>query len=511
MRELERAAIDAGSSEAQLMEEAGLATAQEAWMLLGTLEGRRILVLAGPGNNGGDAMVAARHLREWGAELFVYVPKPRPEDQHAEAMRKNEIPVVQGSDDKDLTNFSELLDSCELVVDGLLGIGHNRPIQSDDPMAMALDAVRDIRNSANPPKLMAVDIASGMDPDGGSVDAHTVSPDLTVAFGLPKVGMYQYPGSNYTGKVQVIDIGIPKAAMDSIDLELLTARSTRDALPQRPEDANKGSFGKVLIIGGSHRYRGAPALAATAAYRAGAGLATIACGESIIASIAPSIPEATWLPMHELDDGTIAGEAAIELRKNLSSFDTAVVGPGLGRGEESDALIWALLPDLAGLARGFVLDADGLNAVSAMPDAADRVPPDTVMTPHPGEMARLLKKSVEEIQSDRLGAALEGAAKYGCTVVLKGAHSVIAAADGAARLCPYSNPLLATAGTGDVLAGMIGAYLGQGLKPFRAACLAVYLHAAIGEGLRETHGVAGLRAGDMTEQLPLVVRELAAP
>jgi len=511
MRGLEKAAVEAGSSEARLMEEAGLATAQEAWMLLGTLEGRRILVLAGPGNNGGDAMVAARHLREWGAELFVYVPKDRADDEQENALREQEIPVIQGSGDTDGSSLADLISSCELIIDGLLGIGRSRPLEDDDPIAKTLDAVREIRESASPPKLMAVDLASGMDPDTGSVDAHTVSPDVTVAFGLPKVGMYQCPASNFTGRVQVIDIGIPQAAMDAIDLELLTARSTRDALPSRPDDANKGSFGKVLIVGGSRRYRGAPVLAAAAAYRAGAGMATIACAEALIPSMAPAIAEATWLPMPESADGTMAGKAAVELRSELATFDTAIVGPGLGRGEETAALVWALLPDLAALAKGFVLDADGLNAIAEMPDGAERTPPNAVMTPHPGEMARLLGKTVVEVQADRLGATQEAATKYGCTVVLKGAHTVIASPAGSVRLCPYSNPLLASAGTGDVLAGMIGGYLGQGVEPFQAACLAVYLHAAVGEGLRETHGTAGIRAGDMAERLPHVVRELAAP
>ena len=511
MRELEQAAFDAGATPAQLMEEAGLAAAQEAWMLLGTLDGRRILVLAGPGNNGGDGMVAARHLRGWGAELFVYAPKDRPADEHAEALLEAEIPLIQGSSDADGSGLVELLGTCDLVIDGLLGIGRSRPLADNDPIARALDALRTVRESVNPPKLIAIDVASGMDPDSGAVDAHTVEPDLTVTFGLPKVGMYQYPGSNYVGRVQVIDIGIPKEATDRIDLELLTARSSRDALPPRPEDANKGSFGKVLVIGGSRRYRGAPALCATAVLRGGAGLATIAAAEGVIVSIAPGIQEATWLPMPESEDGTLAGEAAVRLRQELGSFDAVVLGPGLGQGEETGALVWALLADLASVPRGFVLDADGLNALAAMDDGPERVPANAVLTPHPGEMARLLGTTVAEVQADRLGAALEAAKKYGCVVVLKGAHTVVANAEGAARLCPYSNPLLASAGTGDVLAGMIAAYLGQGLDTFKASCLAVYLHAAAGEGLRETHGVSGLRASEMPDQLPNIVKELSAP
>ena len=386
MRAMEHAAIAAGSSEAQLMEAAGLAAAQEAWMLLGTLEGRQILVLAGPGNNGDDGLVAARHLHDWGAEVAVAAPREREEDEHLRELQARGVEVAQGAEA--VLGRAEVAD---LVIDALLGVGKARPLAVDEPIGAALAALAKARARERPPKLLAVDLPTGLDADGGGADPLTVAADVTVTFGLPKVGMYQAAGSAVVGRVQVVDIGIPAEAMEQASLELITSRWAQEALPPRPEDANKGTFGKVLIVGGSARYRGAPALAAAAAYRAGAGLVTIACPELVIASIAPSLAEVTWLPQAAAADGGLAGEAAPALRGEWAAFNAAVVGPGLGHTDETRALVWALLPDLAqDLGGRAVIDADALNVLAALADSAERTPAGVVLTPHPGEMARLL-------------------------------------------------------------------------------------------------------------------------
>ena len=503
---MERAAIEAGSSEAQLMEEAGLSSAQEAWMLLGTLEGREIVVLAGPGNNGGDGLVAARHLHDWGAEVAVLAPRGRSDDQNLQELTLREVAVTQG---EEAVAALPRMGQADLVVDALLGVGKGRPITADEPIGEALVALADARGRSQPPKVLAIDLPTGLDADGGGVDPLTVAADVTVTFGLPKVGMYQTMGSGVVGRVQVVDIGIPAEAMEAASLELITSRWTRESMPARPEDANKGTFGKVLVVGGCSRYRGAPALAATAAYRAGAGLVTIACPEPVIASIAPAAAEATWLPQEAAEDGGLVGESAVALRREWAGFDAGVVGPGLGHTGETQALVWALLPDAGeDLAGRVVIDADALNALAALEDGAERTPAGAVLTPHPGEMARLLGSSVADVQANRVGAAREAAGRYGCTVVLKGAHTVVADAEGRARISPFANPLLATAGSGDVLAGMIAAYLGQGLGAFDAASLGVYLHAAVGEALRTEYGDGGLLAGEIPSRLPKVVREL---
>jgi NAD(P)H-hydrate epimerase len=511
MRELEAAAVAAGSSEPQLMEEAGLAVAQEAWMLLGSLEGRRIVVLAGPGNNGGDGLVAARHLFDWGAELLVYLPRWHRVEERFEELRQREIPLLDGREDPGLGQLEAVLGAADLVIDALLGIGQQRPLDDAEPIAVALEKLGAARQGFQPPKLVAVDLPTGMDADSGSIDPRTVTPDITVTFGLPKVGMYQAPASSHLGKVQVIDIGIPKAAMDAVGLELLTTRWVRAHLPTRPEDANKGTFGKVLVVGGCSRYLGAVQLAATAAYRAGAGLVTIACPESIVAAVAPAIAEATWLPQPAADDGGLGENAAVTLRNTWPEYSAVVFGPGMGTTENTRALTWAALPDLADVEQGAVIDADALNAIAGLDDGPTRVPANAVMTPHPGEMARLMRTTVAHVQSRRLQVAKEAAAKHGCVVVLKGAHSVVAGPDGRACLSPFANPLLATAGSGDVLSGMIGAYLAQGLAPFEAACMGVYLHAAAGEALKDEYGEAGLLAGEIAARLPRVVKDVSLP
>ena len=509
MRELEAAAIAAGTSERQMMEEAGLAVAQEAWMLLGSLEGRRILALVGPGNNGGDALVAARHLADWGAEVAVYIPRKRRDESLLDELRERDIAIGAGEDDPGFAALDGWLGAADLVIDGLLGTGQKRPLEPGEAIAGALSRLAEARRGYTPPKLIAVDIPTGMDADSGAVDDLTVTPDLTVTFGLPKVGMYQAPGSGVVGRVQVIDIGIPKEALEAVGLELLTSRWVRQALPARPEDSNKGTFGRLLVVGGCSRYAGAPAMVATAAYRAGAGLVTIACPEPVAKTLAAAVMEATWLPMPVAEDGGLAGESALALRPEWKQFSAAVIGPGMGNTEETRALTWAILEDVRlDLERGAVIDADALNALATMDDAADRLPSNMVMTPHPGEMARLLKTTVADVQGRRLEVAKEAAKRFGCTVVLKGAHSVVAGADGRARLSPFANPLLATAGTGDILAGMIGGYLAQGMEPFEAASLGVYLHGACGESLREEYGGSGLLAGELAARLPRVVKEL---
>lgn len=507
MRALEAAAVESGVSERQLMEEAGLAVAQEAWMLLGTLEGRRILVLAGPGNNGGDGIVAARHLLDWGAEVVIAIPKPRRDMSLVEELGP-EASVILGEEDPGWERLRGALASCDLVLDGLLGIGQDRALDPDEPIARALALLAEARTSYTPPKLIAVDIPTGVNADTGAVDPLAVAPDITVTFGLPKVGMYQSPASAFIGRVQVIDIGIPRAAQEAVKLELLTSRWTRAHLPARPEDANKGTFGRVLVVGGSTRYVSAPRLVAEGAYRAGAGLVTIACPAGLVGALAPGLAEATWLPQETSGNGGLPQTAALALRPELPGFDAAVVGPGMGNDDETRALTWALLADLAAdIARGSVIDADALNALAAFSEPRE-LPANAVLTPHPGEMARLLGTTVAAVQSRRMEAALEAAGRFGCTVVLKGAHSVVAHPDGRRALSPFANPLLATAGSGDVLAGMIAAYLAQGLRPFEAACLGVYLHGATGEAIRSEYGDSGLLASEIAGRLPRVVKDL---
>lgn len=512
MRALEQAAVAAGVSEAQMVEEAGLAAAQEAWMLLGSLDGRRIVVLCGPGNNGADGLVAARHLHDWGAEIAVYLPRRRRDESLVDELRDREIALVHAEDDPGYTHLDALLANPDLVVDALLGIGGKRAIDPAEPIGVILAKVRQVRARFTPPKLLAVDIPTGMNADTGAVDPLTPACDMTVTFGLPKVGMYQGDSGEVTGRVEVVEIGIPKSAQDAVPLELMTSRNARSLLPRRPAGGNKGTFGKVLVVAGSRNYPGAARLAALGAYRAGAGLVTLAIPAELAPLVAPGIPEATWLPQSAVDpEGRLTGAAAVALRNAWAGYESAVLGPGLGQSDELRALVWAALPDLGSLPNGAVVDADALNALAAMPDGAGRMPPKAVLTPHPGEMARLMGTTVAEVQADRMASARMAAEKYRCVVVLKGANTVVAAPDGRTALSPFANAILATAGTGDVLAGVIAGYLAQGLEPFAAATFGSYVHAAAGEALSLEYGTGGLLASELAAKLPVIIKEIATP
>ncbi len=503
MRALEQAAVDAGASFDDLMEQAGLAVAQEVWLSLGVVSGRRVLVLVGPGNNGGDGLVAARHLVDFDADVCVYLLRARPEDANLEQLQARNITVFSADDDPGFERLQDALDGAEVVVDALLGIGMARPV--DGALAEILRRLRASTDGPRAPKVFAVDVPTGVDADTGHADDLAVMADQTVTFGAAKVGLYMLPGSEHAGRIEVVDIGLPKSGLDALQLELLTTPWIRERLPKRPASANKGTFGKVLVIGGSLRFVGAPRLTAEACYRAGVGLVTVATIEDVREMLAGSLPEATWIELPD-EDGTLAAGAVQVLAVSMGDYATCVIGPGLGQaGATSDVVMSALLHDLK---RATVVDADALNALATLPDWPARAKGRLVLTPHPGEMARLLGSTVEAVQADRLKIAVDAAAMWGHIVVLKGAHTVIAAPDGRTAISPYANPLLAVAGTGDVLAGTIAGLLAQGMEPFEAAACGVYVHGMAGEELSEELGDRGLLASELLPQIPRTIRTI---
>lgn len=506
MRQLEQRAGTGGISTSQLMENAGLAAAQEAWMLLGTLEDRVIVVLAGPGNNGGDGLVAARHLFDWGADTRVYLTRDRAGDANLRQLEERGVPILSAESDPDWNRLDETLAGAHLIVDALLGTGQSRPIEG--MLAAILDRVQAIRSRTMPPKLLAVDLPSGLNADTGGVDPCTPLADETVTFGAAKIGLYTLPGSHMAGRVETVDIGIPQEAYADLPLSLLTAAWARDHLPRRPPDANKGTFGKLMTVVGSINYVGAAYLASASGYRAGAGLVTIALPRSIQLALVPMAPEATYLPLDEADGGLVP-EAVAGLRESLHDYDALLVGCGIGHQPRTQAFVRSLLYELGGSApRGLVVDADGLNALAADEQWSRHFPAPAVLTPHPGEFARLARLSVPEVQSDRTRLALRQAREWQKIVVLKGANTVVATPDGTAMLSPFANAALATAGTGDVLAGTIAGLLAQGLEPADAAAAGVYLHAAAGELMSHEFGEAGGLASDLLRLLPAARSEI---
>jgi NAD(P)H-hydrate epimerase len=521
MHELEAAAVEAGTSERELMAAAGLAAAQETWMAIGAAEGRPILVLAGAGNNGGDALVAATHLAGWGAAVFVYLTAPRPDDDAEwQAVVEAELPSLSATEDANFAELEALLSRASLVVDGLLGTGvrpRERPVEG--VTAEILTRLRAAREAPPPVQIVALDLPSGVDADTGFADPLTVDSDITVTFGFAKVGLYSGAGRQLAGRVVPVEIGLPAGVADGLTVEELRLRDVKTAMPERRADAHKGTFGTVVIAAGSRRYPGAARLAAEAAARSGAGLVILAAPEAIQPLLVHGLPDATHEPLPATEEAQVDGHdaARVLLRSLLASgARSLLVGPGLGRSAEVTAFVEGLLAGLeqAEELRAVVIDADGLNALA---DLAGSQPSPTprILTPHPGEMARLLGTDVEAVQSDRMGVARDYAKATSSVVVLKGAGTIIAAPDGRVRISDAANAMLASAGTGDVLAGLIAGLMAQGpagesLEPFEAASAAVYVHAVAGRRVADEFGTAGGIAQDLLRQLP-AARALLEP
>ena len=508
MQALEARAEAAGVSTETLMENAGLAVAQEIWMQLGSLEDRRIAVLVGPGNNGGDGLVAARHLHDWGAQVRVYALRERSDKQWHDTLELG-VPCGTVADDDHFEALEALLSGAEAIIDALLGTGNTRPIEGD--LAEIMRRLATIRDRTVKPKLVAVDLPTGLDADSGKLDPLAVAADETVTFHAPKVGLYMQPGAAAAGSVQQVEIGIPAGLDDDLQTEVLERRAAKALLPERAADAHKGTFGRVLVIAGSSRYPGAAVLAARGAYRAGAGLVTIAAPESIALHLISAVPEATLLSLPEHDPGVISGFAAWEtVRDELPSVDAVVLGCGFGLHDHSGVFVRRFLTsEEVAAVNGVVLDADGLNLVSSDMSVLPNAVAPLVLTPHPGEMARLAGLSISEVQSQRLTLTRSSAAAWNCHVVLKGANTVVATPDRQARVSELAQPALSTAGTGDVLSGAIGALLAQGLAPFDAATLGVYLHGEAGNRAARAKGTIGVTAGDVADGLALASRSLS--
>lgn len=535
MRALESTADMAGHSYAQMMEQAGKSLAI-AVVHHAPVKGRRVLVLVGPGNNGGDGLVAARLLHESGAHVTAYLTHKRVPAEDAVFQRAHVagMTVVHAPEDADYETLRRLAAHTHIIIDSLLGIGAAPPLRG-----VVADVLRQVKTGLaqaaadpltalnRPPKpapprplIVAVDGPSGLDFDTGAIDPLALKAHVTVTFAAPKWGHFALPGAAYVGELLVADIGIPKSVeISSKGVTVPDPASVRRWLPARPLDAHKGTFGKALIVAGSLNYTGAAILAASAAVRTGAGLVTLAIPHTLHAAIVPAVPEATYILLtHAL--GLLDARAAAPLLEKAADYSALLIGPGLSHTPETTAFMRRFLGlDAGKRGTGFapnvtppeaerpilpplVVDADGLNILSEIPDWPALLPPGTILTPHPGEMARLTGKTTAEIQADRLHSAQTSAAAWGHIVVLKGAFTVVAAPDGETALLPFANPGLGSAGTGDVLAGAIVALRAQGLDAFEAAVAGAYLHGMAGEIARERLGAAGMAASDVTRALP---------
>ena len=545
MQRIEADANESGHSYSAMMEQAGRSLA-EAIAAREDVPGKRVLVLVGPGNNGGDGLVAARYLSRAGAQVTCYLYRDRSpaEDETFRLVSEGDPQVVLADQDEAWEGLGGLVEETDILIDALLGTGTRLPLRG--PLAEMLDAVGTVVSrrrrraegtstslvpDASPvdeggPFVVAVDGPTGLSYDSGELDAAAIPADLTVTFAYPKLGHFRFPGAGALGELVVADIGIDPALADDVTLEVVTAATARGWLPPRPPDAHKGTFGKAMIVAGSVNYTGAAYLAAASATRAGAGLVTLALPSTVHSAVAARLAEATYVLLpHAM--GVLSADAASVLREAVEGYDVLLIGPGLGREHETSLFLESILgvgerrrsmgflrSETGAAARSelppLIVDADGLNLLSGLEDWPKRLPAGAVLTPHPGEMARLMDSSVAEVQEDRVTVARTQAVAWGQVVVLKGAHTVVAAPDGRTVIEPFANSGLATAGTGDVLAGTIAALRAQGLEAFEAAAAGAYLHGLAGEMAREKIGAVGMVAGDVLASLPQAFRRLGS-
>ncbi|MBI2864861.1 MAG: NAD(P)H-hydrate dehydratase [Chloroflexi bacterium] len=507
MRDLEVKANGYGLSSAVLMQLAGLAFAEEVAESLGGAVGRRVLVLVGPGNNGGDGLVAAGWLHDWGAEVTLYLANRRLDGDHNLSLcRLRGIECVDAASDPELRRLKALLPSADVVVDALLGIGLGRPITG------ILKGILDIVGSVRPPTdsrplFVALDVPTGLNADTGAADPACFAADVTVALGFPKLGMFLFPGAEKVGKLVTRSIGIPSQFASDISTRLLTPGYVKGLLPPRSAYAHKGTFGKVLVVGGSANYVGAPCLAALAALRAGAGLVTLATGGSLQPTLAAKITETTFLPLPEAEAGELGTEAVPIVCQALASYDVLLIGCGIGRHAETAEFARRTLEDCPSGVK-IVVDADGLNALSEKERWWEEIGAPLVLTPHPGEMGRLTGHSIGEVNARRADFASQWSATCGKVVVLKGANTLIADPQGGLDISPWANPALAAAGVGDVLSGVIAGLLAQGLSLRDGASAGVYVHGAAGAAIREEMGDAGALAGELAGMVPEALRAI---
>jgi len=507
IRQVEQDCANIGLPPSKLMENAGKAVAEEVKNILGNIKKKSILILIGPGNNGGDGLVAARHLHNWGAKvtLFLFSERP-PDDQNFTLIQECGLNCLNVTEDENLDKLEDLLPSSNAVIDAIFGTGRIRPFHSI--LKKALDKVSSAKKNQPALRIIALDLPSGLNADTGAVDPACLYADNTITLGFPKTGLLKSPGAERAGKITVADIGIPAYLADQVTSELITNQWVRSVLPQRPLQANKGSFGRVLVIAGSINYIGAAYLACSGALRVGTGLVTLATPMTLQPILASKLTEVTYLPLPEAHHGIISPSAARLIHQNLSDYKALLLGCGLGQSRAAMEFVEDTLLRMRAIPLPLVLDADALNTLARIPNWCQRLTDNAILTPHPGEMARLAGTSVEAVQLDRLGIAKRLALEWHKTIVLKGAHTVIAAPDGRTKICPIANPGLASAGTGDVLSGVIVGLVAQGLSLFDAASGGVFLHGEAGEMVKSQLGDAGMIATDLLPALPLVIKKL---
>ncbi len=526
---IEKEADAHGLSYATMMENAGSGVAGAVLDLFGSEEEFEALGLVGPGNNGGDTLVALEQLSLQGWRTRAYLIKRKPDDL-VQRLKAAGGEIIYAEKDENFLALSTFLETTDVLLDGLLGTGFKLPLKAE--MAEVLMAVRQALAALDePPFVVAVDCPSGVECDSGQAAPECLQADMTVTMAAVKQGLLKLPAFSLVGDLKTVDIGLPAdlPSLQAVQTEVADEDVVAGLLPARPLDAHKGTFGTALVAAGSANYSGAAMLSGKAAYRVGAGLVTMAVPAMLHPILAGQFPEATWVLLpHER--GGIAREAAEALSKHFERATALLLGPGFGTEDTTRDFLHDLLTGKAVVKKnapriGFlpsegeqpeqpasvalpplVVDADGLRLLAKLDDWSSLLPAPAVLTPHPGEMAALTGLTVESLQADRLAVAVRYAAQWGHVVVLKGAFTIVAAPDGRSTTIPVASPALARAGSGDVLAGLIVGLRAQGLDAYASAVAGAWIHAQAGlAAARALGSTASVLAGDILEAIKTVM------
>jgi hydroxyethylthiazole kinase-like uncharacterized protein yjeF len=504
MQRLDSTAInEIGIPGVVLMENAGLQVVEVIYRIIGDPRGKKVIVFSGKGNNGGDGFVIARHLLNSGAEVKVLLFADV-KDITGDAKVNLDILHAMGQKVISIVNPNSIniakftMAWTDIVVDSIFGTGFKGSVP------VHIGNVINIINSSGKP-VVSVDIPSGLEANTGRVNGPCIRADNTVTFAYAKLGLVINQGLEYVGDLTVADISIPPGLIEQqgINRYFITPEIIKGLIPLRRSESHKGTYGRVLVIGGSPGMSGAAAMAAEAALKAGAGLVTLGVPAGLNNIMEVKLTEVMIKPLPQTDNVCIGMEALPVVRSMMEGMDVLALGPGLSTDEGTKEFVLSLVSQMY---KPVVIDADALNILASSPDILSTCQAPLVLTPHPGEMARLLGTTIDQVQENRIETAVKAARAWNKVVVLKGARTVIAGPDGAVYINVTGNPGMATGGSGDVLTGIIAGLIGQGMIPLEAAVAGVYFHGLAGDMAAAEKGMMSLVAGDILEFLHLATK-----
>ncbi|MCL2694639.1 MAG: NAD(P)H-hydrate dehydratase [Oscillospiraceae bacterium] len=504
MKTAEENADRRGITFSDMMENAGIACYKQLAKVTGGVSGMAFVILCGRGNNGGDGIVLAHRIKQnGGLVLCVFVSElpgsPIARDNYAKYCANGELDTSFYTHRED--TVKKALTNCDVIIDCVFGTGFEGGLEPK--LASLFRFINTTCENSDITKI-SVDVPSGVNCTTGEIAENAFRPEMTFMLGAAKKGLLSHPCFDFCGDLVLLDIGIPPESYVEYEASFIGEEILR-CVPQRKKSAHKGDFGKLLNIAGSESYIGAALLSTKAALKCGAGLVTLAGVRSVCRSIAPAVPEATYLPLYADADGFADGESTETLKDKLGGYNAVALGCGLGITQNTQDLTEFVVKNCS---CPLILDADGINLLSLNINVLKENDKLKIITPHPTEFSRLTGTSLTEIQADRIRYAREFSQKWNAIVVLKGVNTVISAPDGRVFVNVTGNAGLAKGGSGDVLTGMIASFTAQGVRPLEAALLGVYLHGLTADRLAETIALSGIMPGDIADYLPIVMRNL---